>query len=188
MKRALLCVFCPMMVLAADVSGSWHFMLERFGEQFADARVKLNTNGSKVTGTLNELKLEGTVQDDTLKITAMRPNGQSWGTLEGRVDGDRIAGTVKRGDDQFDFSATRLRPAEAGSPQTHTFEPVKFHACSQARLNRRCASGPATQSAPGRWMREGVTRKGWSVPWGQPGDRALLCGRRAAGRYDRREV
>src|SRR4051794_5460448 len=97
MKRALLFVFCPVVALGADVSGSWHFVLERFGEQFADARVKLETNGSKVTGTLNELKLEGTEQNETVKITATRPNGQSWGTLEGRVNGDRIVGTVKRG-------------------------------------------------------------------------------------------
>jgi len=153
MMRAVFLLFCPALAFA-DVSGSWHFMLERFGEQFADARVKLNTNGAKVTGTLNELKLEGTVKDDTLKITATRPNGQSWGTLEGRVDGDRIAGTVKRGDDQFDFSATRLRPAEGGSPQTHTFEPVKFH---------RVFSGAIE---PAMRIRPGDTVRTWAVDAG----------------------
>jgi hypothetical protein len=35
--------------------------LVRFGEEFADARVELKTEGTKLTGTLNEL-LEGTVE------------------------------------------------------------------------------------------------------------------------------
>ena len=152
MMRVVFLLFCPALAFA-DVSGSWHFVLERFGEQFGDARVKLKTNGSKVTGTLNELKLEGTEQNETVKITATRPNGQSWGTLEGRVNGDRIAGTVKRGDDQFDFSATRLRPAE-GPPKMHTFEPVKFH---------RVFSGAIE---PAMRIRPGDTVRTWAVDAG----------------------
>jgi len=41
----------------------------RFGEEFADARVEFKTEGTKLTGTLNELKLEGTAENDTLKFT-----------------------------------------------------------------------------------------------------------------------
>ena len=125
MKRALLFVFLPVLAFAAEVTGSWHLVMVRFGEEFADARVELKTEGTKLTGTLNELKLEGTAENDTLKFTAIRPNGQPFGTLEGRLTGDQISGTVKQGDEQFAWKARRLKMNES-QPRTHTFEPVKF--------------------------------------------------------------
>src|SRR5918994_7501790 len=105
MKRDLLLVLLPILSIAADVNGTWHLTLVRFGEEFADARVELKTEGTKLTGTLNELKLEGTSENDNVKITATRPNGQPFGTLEGRVSGNQISGTVKQGEDQFAWKA-----------------------------------------------------------------------------------
>jgi acetamidase/formamidase len=153
MNRALLFVFIPALALAADVTGSWHLMLVRFGEEFADARVALKTEGTKLTGTLNELKLEGTSDNDTVTITATRPNGQTFGILEGRVSGDEITGTVRQGEEQFGWKARRLRIND-GPPQTHTFEPSKFH---------RVFSGAIP---PALRIRPGDTVRTWAVDAG----------------------
>ena len=124
--KSLLLLLCGSMLASAQVAGSWHLVLVRFGEEFADARVELKVDGTKLTGTLNELKLEGTAEGDRIQMTAIRPNGQPFGTLEGRVSGDRISGTVKQGEEQFAWKASRLKVTVDG-PRTHAFEPVKFH-------------------------------------------------------------
>src|ERR1044071_7752658 len=126
MTRAMLVLCMPLLVHAADVSGNWSLRLVRFGEEFGSARVELKSEGGKVTGTLNELKLEGTTDGDQVKITAWRPDGKEWGKFEGRVQGDEIAGTVKQPEDEFAWKARRDRAA-SGAPKTHTFEPVAFH-------------------------------------------------------------
>jgi acetamidase/formamidase len=111
---------------AAGIAGQWNFHLIRFGEQFGAARVELKGDGAKVTGTLNELKLEGTLEGDRLRITLIRPNGSEWGKLEGKLEGDRMAGSVKQGDDEFTWQATRATDGSS-APRTHTFEPTVFH-------------------------------------------------------------
>ena len=57
MRGILLFVFSSVLASAADVTGTWHLVLVRFGEESADARVELKVEGGKLTGTLNELKL-----------------------------------------------------------------------------------------------------------------------------------
>ena len=122
----MLLLFLPVFAWAADVTGRWNLHLVRFGEEFAAARVELKTEGSKLTGTLNELKLEGTVDGDRLHITATRPDGKEWGKFEGRVQGDAIDGTVKQAEDEFAWKARREKDSAAG-PKTHVFEPTAFH-------------------------------------------------------------
>lgn len=118
--------FLPLLAGAADVTGQWNLHLTQFGETFGAARADLKAEGTKVTGTLNELKLEGTVEYDRLHIVAKRPDGHEWGTLEGRVQGDDIAGTVKQGDEEFGWEAHRAHAISA-APKTHVFEPTTFH-------------------------------------------------------------
>ena len=122
----MLLLFLPVLACAADVTGRWNLHLVRFGEEFAAARVELKTEGSKLTGTLNELKLEGTVDGDRLHITATRRDGKEWGKFEGRVQGDAIDGTVKQPEDEFAWKARREKESAAG-PKTHVFEPTAFH-------------------------------------------------------------
>jgi acetamidase/formamidase len=122
----MLLLFLPVFAWSADVTGRWNLHLVRFGEEFAAARVELKTEGSKLTGTLNELKLEGTVDGDRLHITATRPDGKEWGKFEGRVQGDAIDGTVKQPEDEFAWKARREKDVSAG-PKTHVFEPAAFH-------------------------------------------------------------
>jgi len=126
MTKALLLWLLPSLACAADVAGQWNLHLVRFGDEFAAARVELKTDGGKVTGTLNELKLAGTVDGDQIHIIATRPNGKEFGKLDGRVTGDEITGTVKQGDDEFGWNARRARTA-TGEAKTHVFEPTKFH-------------------------------------------------------------
>jgi acetamidase/formamidase len=126
MIKALLLVCLPLYAFAADVAGPWSLHLIRFGEDFAVVRVELKTEGARVTGALNELKLEGTVEGDLLHITLTRPNGDAWGKLEGRVQGDSIVGTGHQGDEEFTWRANRTMPAGT-SPRTHVFEPTTFH-------------------------------------------------------------
>jgi amidase len=125
MIRTMLLLCLPALALAADVSGHWNLHLVRFGEEFAAARVELKAEGNKVTGTLNELKLEGTLDNDRIHITAIRPDGKEWGKFEGHVAGDAIDGTVKQGEDEFAWKARRANES-AASPKTHAFEPTVF--------------------------------------------------------------
>jgi hypothetical protein len=125
MTKVVLMLLWPSLACAADAAGQWSLHLVRFGDEFAAARVELKTDGSKLTGTLNELKLSGSIDGDQLHITATRPNGEAWGKLEGRLQGDDVTGTVKRGDDEFAWKAHRITAISA-EPKTHDFEPTKF--------------------------------------------------------------
>src|SRR6202011_1623020 len=80
-----------------------------------------------LTGTLNELKLEGTVKGDTVSIKAIRPNGEPFGTLEGRMVGPELKGTVRMGEETIDWVARRVPATTTQAPQTRTFQPTQFH-------------------------------------------------------------
>jgi hypothetical protein len=82
---------------SADISGKWKFNLISFGEEIAHANVELKLDGNKLSGTLNELKLEGTVQGETLKFTATRLNGERLGEFEGHMSGTELTGKLSRG-------------------------------------------------------------------------------------------
>ena len=86
-------VVAATVAMAADISGEWEFAAKSLGDT-TYVRVNLKVDGSKLTGSLNELKLEGTVDNDKLTFTATRPNGNVFGTFEGAVHGDRMAGTA----------------------------------------------------------------------------------------------
>ena len=77
---------------AADVSGEWEFAGKYF-DDVSPARVTLKIDGEKLTGNLNELKLEGTLKGDEVKFTAKRPNGDHFGDFMGKSQGDKLEGT-----------------------------------------------------------------------------------------------
>ena len=126
-KLALLLTFAAGLVSAADLSGKWRFNFVSFGEEVANAKLELKVEGNKLTGNLNELKIEGTVHGDNLKFTATRPNGDKFGDFEGRLSGAELSGTATRpNNDNFDWVARRVVTAHV-TPQTRDFEPTKFH-------------------------------------------------------------
>jgi amidase len=123
---ALLLIIAAGTLSAADISGKWNFTLVSFGEEIGHANLEFKLEGSKVSGSLNELKIEGTFEGDTLKLTATRPDGEKFGELEGHVSGAELAGTAKRGDDDLEWTARRTIVVNA-APQTRNFTPTQFH-------------------------------------------------------------
>jgi acetamidase/formamidase len=125
MRKMMLWLWLPCFARAADVNGNWNLHLSQFGQEIAAARVQLKVEGTRLTGTLNELKLSGTIDGDHLVLDAKRPNGEDFGSFDGRVTGDEISGIVKRVDDQLDWKAHRMMEAKR-IPQTHVFRPTAF--------------------------------------------------------------
>ncbi len=125
-KLPLLLLALASTMAAADIDGPWRIVVSSFGEETASAKMDLKVEGDKLTGTLNELKIEGTFKNGDLKFTALRPNGDKFGTFEGRANGSELSGTVRRGDDEMKWIASRAA-VNTASPQTRTFEPTQFH-------------------------------------------------------------
>src|SRR5439155_24182017 len=121
-KLSLLWMACAAVACAADIGGVWNFNLVSFGEEIAPAKAELKVDGNKLTGKLNELTIEGTVEGDVVKFAAIRPNGEKFATFEGRLTGDNLTGTAHRDKDDFQWIARRTQKPSA-APQTRTFEP-----------------------------------------------------------------
>lgn len=127
MKKLLTLLFTfATLAMAADLAGSWHFNLVRFGDEVFDATLKLDINGEQLTGTLNEMKLAGTVHDGNVKFTATRPNGEEFAKFDGKLAGNELQGTVVFGHESANWVARRVILPTA-APQTRTFEPTQFH-------------------------------------------------------------
>src|SRR4051794_14992587 len=74
-----LCGLCTLslntiVLVAADISGDWQLVATNL-DDVSFARVTLKIDGDELTGTLNELKLEGTLKGDEFTFTGKRPNG-----------------------------------------------------------------------------------------------------------------
>src|SRR5215510_7944537 len=113
---------------AADVSGDWE-LTTKVLDDVTYARVALKVDGEKLSGTLNELKLEGTVKGDDVTFIATRPNGQRFGEFKGRASADEIKGTVSGPaipNGNTTWAGKRAAKAPGG-PKTHDFEPTAFH-------------------------------------------------------------
>jgi acetamidase/formamidase len=111
---------------AAEVSGDWELAGKYLGDVYY-ARMSLKIEGDKLTGTMNEIKLEGTVKGDEFSFTAKRPNGNLFGDFKGTGKGDNLEGTsVWFGDRKVDWTAKRPKTPPA-APQVHDFEPTEFH-------------------------------------------------------------
>ena len=124
---ALFVVLTAVSVSAADVSGSWE-LTARLLNDVNHARVTFAVSGEKLTGTLNELKLEGTVKGDDVNFVATRPTGERFGAFTGRVSGNEMTGTASWPGFTEDVSWTARRAKDKpAKPQVHQFEPKDFH-------------------------------------------------------------
>jgi hypothetical protein len=87
----------------------------------------LKVEGDKLTGHLNEIKLEGTIKGNELIFTGKRPSGDLFGDFKGKSDSSELTGTgLWRGNREITWSAKR--PATPpSSPRVHDFEPKEFH-------------------------------------------------------------
>ena len=124
---ALSCLlFAAATLVASDVSGDWEFTGKYLGE-VSYARISIKVEGDKLSGNMNELKLEGTINGNELTFTTKRPKGEHFGDFKGAAHGDTLEGTaVWFGERKVTWSARRpLTPPAA--PQIHDFEPTEFH-------------------------------------------------------------
>src|SRR5262249_39995089 len=116
----------PGILAAADISGDWEFAATHLGE-VNYVRVTLKVEGDKITGNLNELKLEGTIHGDELSFSGTRPKGEAFGDFKGTAHGDQLEGTaVWSGERNITWTAKRPKTPPA-APQVHDFEPTEFH-------------------------------------------------------------
>ena len=120
------CLLLALRTLAADVTGEWEFAAKSFDE-VSPTRVTLKIDGEKLTGNLNELKLEGILKGEDLKFTAKRPNGDQFGDFTGKAQDDKLEGAGEwSGGRKVNWTAKR--PAvPPKTPRVHDFEPTQFH-------------------------------------------------------------
>jgi len=131
MKSAIAVVSFVLLVAgyasAADLSGKWE-LTARVLNDVNYARLTLKVVGEKVSGTLNDVMLDGTVTGDDIAFVATRPNGQRFGAFKGRANGNDMTGTGTwpgiTGDITWIARRAKERP---GKPQVHRFEPSEFH-------------------------------------------------------------
>jgi amidase len=125
-KLVLLLLALAVALVAADLDGQWRVSVINFGEEVFSAKLELKIEGEKVSGKLNDLKLEGTAQEGVLKFKVTESNGEEFATFEGRLNGNELTGTAFHQKDDFQWVARRaVLPTAA--PQTRTFEPTAFH-------------------------------------------------------------
>ena len=112
---------------AADVTGDWELTAKILND-FTYARVNFKLEGEKLSGTLNEIKVEGALKGDELTFKGTRPNGQLFGDFKGTLEGDQLRGTASLPNTPGDvtWSARRV-PRAPAQPQVHEFEPKEFH-------------------------------------------------------------
>jgi amidase len=130
MKTATASLFVVVMAAsasAADVSGQWEVTAQLLND-VSHARATFTVSGEKLTGTLNELTLEGTVAGDEVSFVATRPTGERFGAFKGRQNGNEIRGTASWPGftTEVGWVARRARQKPA-KPQVHHFEPQEFH-------------------------------------------------------------
>ena len=123
----LLVILTAVSALAADLSGRWELTV-RLLNDVNYVRVTFTVEGEKLTGTMNEVMLAGTVKGDEVSFVATRPTGERFGTFRGRVSGNDLAGTGSWPGftDEISWVARRAKEKPA-KPQTHQFEPKEFH-------------------------------------------------------------
>ncbi len=126
MIKATLFLCLPLFASAADLTGRWNLRLTRFGEQFANGFLELKTDGAKVTGSFEQIKIEGSIDGDHVRLTAIPPDGKR-AEFDGKIAGDEMSGTAKAPDDEFEWNARRVVERPKAAPRTHVFEPTAFH-------------------------------------------------------------
>ncbi len=124
---AVLLAMAPALCLAADIAGTWRLNLIAFGEETGSAKLDLKVDGKALTGTLNELKVEGSVSGNDLKFVATRPNGDKFGNFDGKLAGNELSGAARVRDEDIRWIARKAPAPSTAPPQTHTFVPKVFH-------------------------------------------------------------
>jgi hypothetical protein len=123
---------------AADISGEWEFT-GKFLNDVSYARLNLKQDGQQISGKMNELNLDGTLNGYQFSFAAKRPSGEAFGDFKGSVQADKLEGTaVWFGDQNINWTAKRSQTP----PGTPTGPQVRAKGISPS-LFRGHRSGPA---------------------------------------------
>lgn len=123
---AILAPLLAIPLVAADISGDWEFTAERFGEE-TYGHLALKINGDKITGKLNGMRLSGTLRGNTIQFTGRRDRGASFGTLEGTVAGELLAGKGTWFENEAIVWSARRPSTRPAAPAIRDFEPQQFY-------------------------------------------------------------
>jgi amidase len=162
----------------ADLSGDW---VAQVSGGFGDPqyfRATLRVDGSKLTGSWNEGKLEGAVSGESVEFTAQQPGGRALGTFKGRMqaaelagdgvmEGGRGGGGGRGGRQSIAWKMTRPAKAPTDGPKTWDFEPKEFY------TNYSAAIPSALRIFPGDTVRSrtyDTTGRDAKIPHGSGGN------------------
>lgn len=126
-----------------DLSGAWAITVVDFGRPNT-MRMVLKQEGEKLTGTVGNQPLDGTVTGTQI---AFKVGSRA---AKGKFAGGQLAGDVTQAGRTLEWTAVRI-PARPAKVRTHTFEPTKFELYFSSRVP------PVLHIAPGD------TVKTWSV-------------------------
>lgn len=121
MKKASLAILAVMAILAlavwaADVSGTWEMSSPGRNGQMMTRDITIVQEGNKIKVTLPPFREgmepivgEGTIEGNAIawKIVRQGPQGEMVMEYKGTVDGDTMKGTMKRMDQEVEWTAKK---------------------------------------------------------------------------------
>ena len=126
---ALICWFPSALPLRCQdlpaLSGPWLFHYVRAGEEINPERRILDQTDERVTGSLNDLSLKGTLHGKEIELVLTQPDGVVFGRFHGTTSRDLITGELLRGTERTGATLRRLARLD-GVPQRHVFMPVSY--------------------------------------------------------------
>ena len=161
--RFAIASFLLLVRLAAQstVAGEW--MVTRHDPFGSDvSRLVLAVDGEKLTGTLRNRPIEGTVKGNVIEFKFQ--NILAKGTLEG----NELRGELVQGERTVKWTAVRIPPPPAAK-RTHDFEPTEFHQYFSSAIKPALRINPGdsvrtwTVDAGGR-DKQGTQRSGGGNP------------------------
>lgn len=130
-RFALSCCLFAVAPAFADTHESWLLATDRWGNREYQA-LELQRDGTRLTGTLGALALEGERKGDAIRFVVSAGDGTTW-AFAGRLDGTQMAGSADFPDTQdtqqrmrHPFVATRLPVRPDGPPRRHAFDPRDY--------------------------------------------------------------
>ena len=143
MKTAAILILIAARLSAADLTGDWIAEVIAKGNEPQYARVQFHAEGNGLSGTWDQLSVEGSFRGDNFSISLKR-NGASMGSLTGTGASDSIAGegqmvATGRGGgagqmNRVTWKLTRPALPPEGKPRTIDFDPPVFHGYYSASI------------------------------------------------------
>ena len=145
----------------STVAGEW--MVTRHDPFGSDvSRLVLAVDGEKLTGTLRNRPIEGTVKGNVIEFKFQNI------LVKGTLEGNELRGELVQGERTVKWTAVRIPPPPA-TKRTHDFEPTEFHQYFSSAIKPALRINPGdsvrtwTVDAGGR-DKQGTQRSGGGNP------------------------